>query len=203
MKIKSIVSILLSILLIAMLFPSCNEEEIVDKTTLHLSPIMCGYVLQGVTPEEFCSSKGKGTFLKDKYLQAYVDDDGCLILTLKNETISEWKNTFIELQVLQCMFGDTRDIGITIDYSLDFMGFMKNAGTCGYEISEDFTKVIESPGDNSWYFSLTNAGCAVMQALEGKKTCTELKVEHITIDENGEVIDTYVFPDDVGDSSKN
>lgn len=199
---KSILSILLSVLLITMIFSSCNREEITDQTTLHIPPILCEPMLGGITPTEFCNVKGKGTFLEGKHLQAHVDDDGCLILTLESETISEWKNTFFDLQVLQCVLGESRDIGITIDYSKDFMDFMKDAHTCGYEISEDFTKVIESPEDNSWYFPFTTLACAKMQVFEGK-TCEKIKVEHTEIDTNGKVIDIFVFPDDSDTHIKN
>jgi len=73
---------------------------------------------------------------------------------------------------------------------------MKNAHTCGYEISEDFTQIIESPEDNSWYYPFVNVACATMQVFEGK-TCSEIKVEHIEIDENGEIIEKVVFPGDI------
>lgn len=195
MKNKSILSFLLSVLLTIMFFSSCQKKEISDQTTLHIPPILCESMLDGTTPTNFCTTKGAGTFLEGRYLQAHVDDDGCLILTLKNKTISEWKNTFPSLQVLQCVLGESKDIGITIDYSKDFMDYMKDAHTCGYEISEDFTTVVESPDDNSWYFPFTTLACATMQVFEGK-TCVEIKVEHIEIDADGKVIDTFIFPDD-------
>ena len=97
------------------------------------------------------------------------------------------------------MLGDTRDIGITVDYSKDFMDFMKDAHTCGYEISEDFTTVIESPEDNSWYSPFIGVACTVMQIFEGK-TCTQVKVVHMQVDENGEVFDTFIYPDDAENS---
>lgn len=209
MKIKTIFIVLLVVVSMTTILSSCNyrfgsvnidsvnKSDSTDLTTLHISPTMCEFMLYGVTPTDFFDSQGKGTFLENKYLQAQVDNDGCLILTLKNETISEWKNTFTALQVLQCVFGDARNIGITIDYSKDFMHYMEDAHTCGYEISEDYTKVIESPEDNSWYFPIINAACAIMQVFEGK-TCKEVRVEHIEINDQGEVIETFIFPDDVG-----
>lgn len=196
MKNKTISLILLSMLLIIMLFSSCNIEEIINQSTLHISPLLCEYMLEGITPTEFCATEGEGTFLEGKSLKARVDKDGCLLLTLKKQTISEWKNTFTELQVLQCVLGDVRDIGVVIDYSKDFMDYMKDAHTCGYEISQDFTQVIESPEDNSWYFPFTTMACALMQVFEGKN-CKEIKVEHIEIDDKGEVIETFIFPDDI------
>ena len=201
MKSKYIFSISLTIILTVMFFSSCNSEKISNQTTLHISPVLCEAMLNGITPTEFCNSKGEETYLKGKYVQAYVDNDGCLILTLKNETICEWKNTFIDLQVLQCVLGDNRVIGISIDYSRDFMDFMKDAHTCGYEISRDFTKVIETPEDSSWYFPFTTFACAEMQVFEGK-TCREIKVEHIEINEKGEVIEIFIFPDGI-DISEN
>ena len=195
MKSKSILIFLLALTLILTVLPSCNNKDSSEQVTLHMSPTMAEYMLAGVKANEFCESKGKGTFLENKYSQAYIDQDGCLILTLSAETISEWKNTFTVLQILQCVLGDTRDIGITVDYSKDFMDFMKDAHTCGYEISEDFTTVIESPEDNSWYFPFISVACTVMQIFEGK-TCTQVKAVHMQVDENGEVFDIYTYPDD-------
>lgn len=195
MKNKSVVAVLLAVMLaITTLLTSCKKNN-TDQTTLHISPVLCTAMFEGVSPNEFCNSKGENTFLENKYLQAQVGKDGCLILTLKDEVISEWKNTITALQVLQCVLGDSRNIGITTDYSKDFLDYMKDAHTCGYEISEDFTKVIESPEDSSWYFPFTTLACAIMQVFEGK-TCTEIKVEHVEVDETGEVIETFIFPDD-------
>ena len=202
MKKHSIVGVLILIIILVVFAPIFSLNHTANYSTLHISPMLCEYMLYGVTPTEFCNSKGEETFLEGKYLQAHVDNDGCLILTLKTETISEWKNTFTELQILQCVFGDSRNIGIIIDFSKDFVDLMKDAHTCGYEISEDFTKVIESPEDNSWYFPFTTAACVVMQVFEGK-TCTEIKVEHIEINDKGEVMETYIFPDDADTPIKN
>lgn len=187
-----VIAILLSV---SAIFSSCSNGSVTEQSTLHISPAMCEFMLEGLSPNDFCASKGKNTFLENKYLHAYVDKDGCLILTLEENIISEWKNSFTALQVLQCVLGDTRDIGVTVDYSKDFMDYMKDADTCGYEISEDFTKVIESPEDNSWYFPFTATACALMQIFNGK-TCTELKVEHIEIDEKGEILETVIFPEE-------
>ena len=195
---KSLLSILLSLLLIITLFSSCHKEEITNQTTLHISPTLCESMLEGMTPTRFCDTEGQGTFLEKKFLQAYIDDDGCLILTLENNIINEWKNTFVVMQVLQCVLGDSRDIGITIDYSKDFMDYMEDAHTCGFEISEDFTKIIASPDDNHWYYPLITLACATQQVFEGK-SCTEVKVTYVDVNDDGEVISTTIFPDDTGD----
>lgn len=191
---KSFVSILLSLLLVITLFSSCKKEEISDQTTLHIPPTLCESMLAGVTPAGFCDTEGQGTFLEKKFLQAHVDDDGCLILTLERDIINEWKNTFVAMQVLQCVLGDSRDIGITIDYSKDFMDYMEDAHTCGFEISEDFTKIVASPDDNHWYYPLITWACAMQQIFE-EKICTEIKVTYVDVNDDGEVISTTIFPD--------
>lgn len=163
-----------------------------NYTTLHLSPAMCSLSLNGTMPDTFCETKGSGTWLEGEYLFARLDRDGCLIITLKNDAIAQWKNTFIDLQVLQCVLGEERGIGITVDYSMDFFHLMETADTCGFEISEDFSKIVESPEDNSWYFPFTIVACARMQMFEGKP-CSEIYVEHTSIDEYGNVIETIVL----------
>ena len=200
MKIKSFVAFLLSSIIITTTFLTSCATFKTNSTTLHISPMLCTAMFEGVSPTEFCNSKGKDTFLENNYLSAKVDKEGCLIIALNDTVISEWKNTFLPLQVLQCvLLDDSRDIGISIDYSKDFSDYMKDAHTCGFEISEDFTTVVESAEDNGWYFPFTTMACALMQVFEGK-VCTEIRVEHIEIDENGKVIETFVFPDD-GDVS--
>ena len=194
MKLKSALAFLLAALAMTVCLISCSRKTDTDQSTLHLSPKMCRLMTEGVSPNEFVNSKGENTFLKNKYAEAYVDKDGCLILTLENQVITEWKNTFAALQVLQCVLGDTRDIGITIDYSKDFLDYMRDADTCGYDISEDFTKVVESAEDNSWYFPFIMTSCCVMQVFEGK-SCTEIKIDYVEIDENGEVINTINYFD--------
>ena len=188
-----IVSSALAIFLIIAGVVLCYKQ--VNYSTLHFSPMMCEATFYGMTPNDFCTNNGEGTFLEDKYLHADIDTDGCLILTIKNNIINEWKNTFVDLQVLQCVLGNSHDIGITIDYSLDFVDYMKDAHTCGFEISEDFTKIIASPEDNHWYYPLIMLACTRMQIFEGKN-CTEVKVTYVDVNDAGEIIETTVFPDD-------
>ena len=75
------------------------------------------------------------------------------------------------------------------------MDYMKDAYTCGFEISDDFTKVIDSPEDNSWYYPFILPACAQMQMLSGK-TCQEITVEYIEIDGEGEIISTIIYPEE-------
>ena len=93
MKIKTIFIVLLVVVSMTTILSSCNyrfgsvnidsanKSDSTDLTTLHISPMMCQYMLYGVTPTEFLNSEGKGTFLESKCLEAKVDNDGCLILT--------------------------------------------------------------------------------------------------------------------------
>ena len=200
MKLKRILAIVGAVIVVVLFLTVCGYHYYTNNySKLHLSPIMCGLMLDGSSPETFCETKGYGTWVEGKYLFAYVDHEGCLILTLKNDVIPEWKNTFMHLHVMQCVFADSRDIGITVDYSKDFMYLMKYAYSCGYEISEDFTKVVKSPDDDSWYFPVIVAACAEMQIFEGK-TCSETKVEFLEYDAAGKLIEKIVFPDDVGNA---
>jgi hypothetical protein len=109
------------------------------------------------------------------------------------------------LQVLQCVLGDTRDIGVKVDYSDDYLEFLKDAHTCGFDISEDYTKIVESPEDNGWYYPLIVAACIEMQVFMGK-TCDEIIVEYWEVDENGETLDHIVaYPQsdsDIADSKE-
>lgn len=196
MKTKSGLSTLLAISFTLMvMFSSCNNHN-ANQSVVHISPSMCETMFSvSITPELFCASKGANTFLENKYSQAEIDEDGCLILTLNSNVITEWKNTFQCLHILQCVLGGTRDIGVTIDYSMDFMHLMEKAHLCGYEITDDFTKVVASPEDSEWYFPSITLACAVMQMFDGKP-CSDVKVEFINIDENGDVIEKFIFPDD-------
>lgn len=178
--------------------PSYNPEEC---TTLHLSPTVCEATFNKTTPKEFCKNKGKGTYIYENYISAKVDDDGCLILIVKNDVISAWKNSLYPMQVLQCVLGDSRDIGVVVDYSKEselsgFMNFsfMKGAGDCGLEISDDFTKVIARPGSDKTYAMFVMPSCILVQMFEGK-TCKETRVEFIELDKNGEITNRTVLPD--------
>lgn len=164
-----------------------------NYTVLHIPPEPCGYMLQGTTPEDFVAQKGSDTCLEDKYLFARVDEDGCLILVLPNRAIAEWKNSLLPLQVLQCVLAN-RDLGVDVDYSLDFAHQMEYAETCGFEIADDYTKIVDGPGDNTFYFPLIMSACIEIQIFEGKD-CEEIKVEYLRVDNNGDVLDRVLYPE--------
>lgn len=161
--------------------------------TYHLSPEVCEMMLDGVSPDLFCKTKGKNTFLEGRYSDAYVDEDGCLIISLSYKISGVWKNSFLELQILQAVLGEDRDIGVKLDAYNDFLGYIEDAHTCGFDISEDYTKIIESPEDNGWYYPMIMPACIEMQIFNGK-TCDDIKVEYIEIDDQGEIIEKIAWP---------
>ena len=161
---------------------------------LHIPPVVCQYTPDGITPEVFCATKGADTILNGNYAYAKVDKDGCLILIVEKEIVDEWKNSLLPLQILQCVLGDSRDIGITVDYSYDFLNYMERAESCGFEIAEDFKKIIDGPGDNSWYCPFIFTACIELQMFEGKD-CKDIFVELYRYDDNGELLEYDCYPD--------
>lgn len=182
---------IISILVISFLAGCASSDS--QISTYHLSPEVCEMMLNGLSPELFCKTKGKDTFLEGQYTDAYVDEDGCLIISLSYEISVAWKNSFFELQILQCVLGQNRDIGIKVDTSDDFLDYIKDAHTCGFDISEDYTIVIESPEDNGWYYPMILPACIEMQVFNGK-SCDDIKVKYIEIDTYGQTIEEIIWP---------
>ena len=165
-------------------------------TVLHMPSVICQYMLDGVTPEEFCKSQGAGTILYGCFPYSKVDKDGCLILVLDKNMVKPWKDSLLQMQIMQCVFGDSRDIGVTIDYSRDILSFMKNADSCGFEISEDYTKIVDENGDNTFYFPFIMSACLMMQVFSGR-TCENITVEYLRYGPNGEILDRILYPEHV------
>ena len=203
MKNKYILSILTMLLVITVLLSSCTNNEVVETkilytiksgtTTLHILPIFFKTFLGEESGEEFCNTKGH------LYHQAEVAECGCVVLTLDSKDIPEWKSTFPLLQILQCVLGEYRDIGVKVDYSLDVYGLMKNADSCEFEISDDFTKVVVSAAESYdkmrfyFYEAYITMACAVMQIFEGK-TCEEINVEVTYLSKSGKVLGVLNYP---------
>ena len=203
MKNKYILSILTMLLVITVLLSSCTNNEVVETkilytiksgtTTLHILPIFFNTFLGEESGEEFCNTKGH------LYHQAEVAECGCVVLTLDSKDIPEWKSKITLLQILQCVLGEYRDIGVKVDYSQDVFGLMKNADSCEFEISDDFTKVVVSAAEIfgkirfSFYYAYITMACAVMQIFEGK-TCEEINVEVTYLTKSGEVLDVLNYP---------
>ncbi len=172
-----------------------------DYNTFKLSPLVCKYMLK-VTPEEFVDCSGEGTKIAYGYTYAKVDRNGNLFLVLTDEELSYWKNSRFDLQVLQKVIGEERSIGIDIIPPQDSISkiFYDDADTaCGFEISNDYTKIIAGPGDDKSYFALIPSACIAVQFFDGKPS-DEIKVEYIEVNESQEVINMFTWPDDYAES---
>lgn len=184
-----------AVIAIALLAAVCLIAYESQFKTYHLPPTICEFMLGGVSPEAFCEREGEGTWLEDQYASAKVDKDGCLILKLSDERADEWKNSFFELQVLQSVLGESRDIGVEVKPSEDFIGYIEDAHTCGFEIAEDYTRVTASPEDNHWYYPVIMPACIEMQVFAGKD-CHKIVAEYVEIDEKGEITERTTFSKD-------
>lgn len=159
-----------------------------------LSPEICK--LMGIgEPQLFCETKGEDTPWENGYTHAHVNNDGNLFLVLSDREIKSFKNNDFPLAVLQAILGDDRDIDVDIDLDDDFFGFLENAPTCGLEISNDFTKVTQTPEDNGWYYPFVVPACALMQVFEGIPS-DEIKVEYIKVNDTGDILECIVWPPD-------
>lgn len=149
-----------------------------------------------MSPKDFCKNKGEGTDLYDGYTFAKVDKNGYLILLLNDKELKEWKNKCLDLQILQAVLGDTRNIGVEISISEEYFivgSLLKYVDKCGYEISEDYKKVIVSPDDMISFFPFIMTACETMQMMNGTPT-DEIKIEYIKVDENGKIIEKTIYP---------
>ena len=193
---KSVKCFIIISVLIVMLAVMLGYIYISQSHKFYLSPSVCNLMLGESDPANFCANKGKGTWLENKYIYASVDDNGYLVLILSDKVTKEWKNSFYELRILQCILGSERDIGVDINYSSgDKM--MELAHGCGYEISDDYTQFIESPGDTRWYSPLIMSACIKMQFFE-KKPCDDITVEFLVVNNNGEIIERFIYSPDIG-----
>lgn len=193
---KIIIIILIVLLLIAS-FKECKNQETEwtpnPTTTLHIPPIFFNTFLGEESGEEFLRTK------RDLFIKGKVAECGCVVLTLYSKDIPEWKSKITLLQILQCVLGEYRDIGVKVDYSLDVYGLMKNADSCEFEISDDFTKVVVSAAEFYdkirfyFYDAYIKMACAVMQIFEGK-TCEEINVEVTYLSKSGKVLGVLNYP---------
>ena len=193
-KIKNfiIVGVIVVVLLLICLggviyFSNCNK--------IVIDPDYCQNMFE-MSPKDFCKNKGEGTLVEDGYTFAKVDKNGYLILLLNDKELKEWKNKCLDLQILQAVLGDTRDIGVEISISEeDFIvgSLLKYVDKCGYEISEDYKKVIVSPDDMISFFPFIMTACETMQMMNGTPT-DEIKIEYIKVDENGKIIEKTIYP---------
>ena len=199
MKPKNKIFIILAIIIFAILiicvgvvlhFSNCNK--------IVIDPNYCQNMFE-MSPYDFLITRGQGTSLADGYTFARVDEAGYLILLLSDKELKEWKNNCLDLQILQAVLGDTRDIGVEISISEeDFIvgSFLEYADKCGWEISEDYKKVILSPDDMISFFPPIMSACRTMQMMNGTPT-DEIRIEYIKVDETGKVIEKTIYPDNI------
>ncbi|MBE6699799.1 MAG: hypothetical protein E7584_06145 [Ruminococcaceae bacterium] len=143
--------------------------------------------------ESFCQNKGADTVLYGRYTYAKANKDGSLTLVVDNETLRIWKSSEWFLQILESLLEEEgRSAGVDIDWSDDFLSTKKLAKSCGIEISEDYSLITESPGDDVGFFPFLTAACVIMQIFEGKQI-GEVYVRYIEVDESGNIVDEIVW----------
>lgn len=198
MKNKDKALILLGIILLVALFIGFIICYIQNCNRIVIDSNRCQSMFE-MSPKDFCKNKGEGTALYNGYTFAKVDKDGYLILFLSNSELKEWKNKLVGLQILQAVLGDARDIGVEISISEDDFivgSLLKYTDKCGYEISEDYKKVIVSPDDMISFFPFIMSACEMMQIMNGTPT-DQTQIEYIKVDLNGNIIEKTIWQDNV------
>ena len=143
--------------------------------------------------ESFCQNKGADTVLYGRYTYAKANKDGSLTLVVDNETLRIWKSSDLLLQILESLLEEEgRSAGVDIDWSEDFLDHKKLVKSCGIEISEDYSLLIEEPEDNAVFFPSLTAACVIMQIFEGKQI-GEVYVRYIEVDGSGNIVDELVW----------
>lgn len=169
-----------------------------------LSPLVAK-AFTGNDPETFCSTDGADTTLDGMFICAKVKKSGDLVLVMTDQQIEDWKNGNFYMQVLQKIVGSERQIVTEIIPPADPISqiIYEQADTvCGYEISEDYTRVYAGPEDSKIiYFPLIPHPCLAMQILSGKPS-DEISYTFIEYDEEGNIVEQYVWPDDFMDEAE-
>ena len=143
--------------------------------------------------ESFCQNKGADTVLYGRYTYAKANKDGSLTLVVDNETLRIWKSSDLLLQILESLLEEEgRSAGVDIDWSEDFLDHKKLVKSCGIEISEDYSLLIEEPEDYAVFFPSLTAACVIMQIFEGKQI-GEVYVRYIEVDGSGNIVDELVW----------
>ena len=130
------------------------------------------------------------------YTLAEVTEDNTLILKLTDHEVDSWRNHELCLQILQKILGEEKKIVSQIIPPTDSLAqiFYENADIdCGFDISDDYSKIVMRPEDDESYILVVPKACLLMQVLEGVPS-DEIFVEYFSLDENGEVIQHITFP---------
>jgi len=160
-----------------------------------LSDKICQTVF-GIDPQTFCEKNGKDTLLENGFTSAMVTSDDTLVLQLTNIQSGNWRNSEVSLQILQKILGSEKEIVSKIIPPTDsFYGaFYENADTaCGFEISDDYSKVTAGPGDDKSYQLIVSRACLLMQVFKGIPS-DNISVEYIELDSEGVVTNRIFLP---------
>ena len=190
MKSRNIFSRIISCILILsalyLLLSSCQFRlEDVNLNEYQLSNKICNSVF-GIDSDIFVKTKGANTLLANGYTYATVTADKTLILKLTDAQLTSWKNN-IFLQILQKIMGEEKNIVSQIIPPTDsiYGTFYENADIkCGFEISDDYSKIIAGPGDDKSYALIVPQACLLMQVLEGVPS-DKISVEYFEVNSNG------------------
>jgi hypothetical protein len=174
-----------------------NKELPADDSKLNeflLSRKICR-VLLGVSPKTFHETNGEGTLLFNEYTDSAVTEDGDLVLHLTDNQVDQWRNSNVFMQILQKIMGKEKQIvtKVIVPTSFPFESLYKNSNKCGYEISDDYTKIVVGPGDDRSYYSIVLHSCVFVQLLEGKPS-DEISVEYIEVDSEGKITEQSFYP---------
>ena len=194
-KTRAIVLTIIAIVMWLLVIGISIADKLSQYNVFRLSPEMSEYFVFK-TPKEFCETKGEGGIWENNYSFAYVDKRGNLVLILTDEEIQTYKNNSHYLQVLQAVLGDTRDIGVEINYNYDPLYYIKFASRCGIEVSEDFKTFTKGPGGDRFYVPVVAAACMDIQILNGVPS-DEISVDYYLYDENGNVKQHISYPEDL------
>jgi len=183
------------VLILCVILSSCHFELLQDSTQtdpnlnntsqdpeLHefrLSTKICKTIF-GVDSKDFYNTKGKDTLLENGYTKVELTEDDVLILHLTEAQVDLWRNSNVFLQILQKILGVDKKIVSQIIVPTDpiYSNFYIDADTqCGFEISDDFSKIVAGPGDDKSYWLVIPQACVMMQVLEGKPS-EEISVEY-------------------------
>lgn len=209
-NIKTIVFVVI-ILILCVILSSCSFEFLQNSTQtdpnlnntskdtelqeFRLSTKICKTIF-GVDSKDFYNTKGKNTLLENGYTKVELTEDDVLILHLTEAQVDSWRNSNVSLQILQKILGADKKIVSQIIAPTDplYSIFYIDADTqCGFEISDDFSKIVAGPGDDKTYWLVIPPACLMMQVLQGKPS-EEISVEYFEYNSEGDLTSHAFFP---------
>ncbi len=172
-----------------------NTSKDAELHEFRLSTKICKTIL-GVDSKDFYKTKGKNTLLENGYTKVGLTEDDVLILHLTEAQVDSWCNSNVFLQILQKILGPDKKIVSQMIAPTDpfYSNLYKDADTqCGFEISDDFSKIVAGPEDDKTYWLVLPPACLMMQVLEGKPS-EEISVEYFEYNSEGVLTSHSFFP---------